>query len=89
MKIQPAELDRLVLGIAKSHYGDDLFDRRSLMNDVEREVRDKGLWEVTDNVTSKSAGIKSKGLARIDWAISRLKRDGRLINTGRNLWKIS
>ena len=58
------------------------------MNAVERKLRSNGLWTREDDITSQSAGLKSKGLAKIDWCITAMKKDGSLLNVGRDRWKL-
>ena len=88
MLITSNELKSIVVAVAMEHFGINIFSRRELMNAVERKVRKRGLWTNEDDFISESAGIKSKGLAKIDWCISALKKDGYLLNVGRDQWQL-
>ena len=88
MLIDTVKLRDVTAQIAKEIFGEEIFARRALMGAVERRLRDMGVWQTEDEEDSGSVGTKSKGLARIDWAISRLKMDGRLLNVGRDKWKV-
>ena len=88
MKIQTTELKHLTLIVAISRFGNGLFRRRPLMLAVEDVVKSWGLWNEEDNEISRSKGVKSTGLADIDWAISALKNDG-LIRMGSDQWQVS
>jgi len=87
MRINAKRLQIFTTIIAKARFGKEVFYRRELMTTVEKALKDLGLWEEADDSLSKSVGIKSKGLARIDWAISSLKGNG-LMNISRDNWKV-
>lgn len=56
------------------------------MQAAEKEIRRIGAWTQSDDKPPTSAGEKSVGLAKIDWAISHLNQRGRLDRAGRNRW---
>ncbi|MCX6174766.1 MAG: hypothetical protein NTZ27_08465 [Ignavibacteriales bacterium] len=89
MLIKSRELNLIIIKVAKSHFGNSIFNRRSLMDAAERAIRAKGFWEIEDDFVSESAGVKSKGLAKIDWGISKLKEQGKLLNISRDEWKVA
>jgi len=64
-----------------------LVERRRIIDAVEKQVRKKSAWETSDNADSQSVDPKSLGHAMIDYAVSALKRDGRLDNPARNRWR--
>lgn len=88
MRINSKRLQYFALIIAKAQFREDTFRRRELMTATEKALKELGLWEESDNQLSGSAGIKTKGLARIDWAISVLKGNG-LTNISHDNWKVS
>ena len=88
MLIDANQLRDITVNVARAQFGQRIFARREIMNAVERELRRRQIWETEDDVDSKSADPKSKGLARIDYAISELKRRGGLLNVGRDRWKV-
>lgn len=88
MKIDSSALAKIVLQVAASRFGDEAFRRRPLMLAVEAELMARELWTPEDDKLSKSKGIKSRGLAAIDFAISTLSKSGALENQGRDLWRI-
>lgn len=88
MRINSKRLQYFTLIIAKAQFGKDTFRRRELMIAVEKALKELGLWEESDNQQSGSVGIKTKGLARIDWAISILKDNG-LTRVYHDTWKVS
>jgi len=51
-----------------------LVPRRRIIHAVEKEVRECGAWESSDDDGSKSVDPKSLSRAKIDYAISELKR---------------
>ncbi len=53
------------------------------------EIRAKSLWSVEDNQLSGSAGMKSKGLANIDWRFTDLCKKHALAKVRRGVWKLS
>lgn len=88
MKITNEQLCDLVVEVASAKFGASTFQRRPLMVAVERQVKERGWWTKEDDELSTSVGLKSVGLARIDWAISHLKERGRLQNVSHNKWKV-
>jgi len=89
MLIETEQLKDITVQVAREQFGEQTFARRVLMEAVERRLRETGVWEPEDDEDSGSVGIKSKGLARIDWSVSRLKMEGRLLNVDRDRWKVS
>ncbi len=88
MHIDTVQLRDVTAQVAREIFGEEIFARRALMDAVERKCHEIGVWETQDDEDSGSVGLKSKGLALIDWAISRLKMDGRLLNPDRDKWKV-
>jgi hypothetical protein len=88
MHISRENLKELAVQVARKEFGYDIFKRRKLMQAVEKRCKGLGYWESGDDQGSGSAGLKSKGLANIDWAVSTLKQEGRLLNPGRDLWQV-
>jgi hypothetical protein len=84
VRIGRPELGKIVLEVAEGRE----FGRRSLMNAVEERVRELGAWTQIVDSTSGSRGLKSKGLANIDWCITDLKKKRRLLNAERDKWKL-
>ncbi len=88
MNITRDELKNLTIQVARNNFGSKNFKRRKLMLSVEKCIRSRGYWTPEDDVESGSAGRKSKGLANIDWAVSTLKQEGRLLNPTRDQWRV-
>lgn len=88
MKLTGSQLSEVVIVVASQDYGREVFRRRPLMLAVERRIKEIGKWSVRDDPLSQSRGAKSIGLANIDWAISRLKKDGRLTRLGHDRWRL-
>jgi len=88
MKLTGHQLSELVIVVASQDYGREVFRRRPLMLAVERRIKEIGKWSDEDDRLSKSTGIKSAGLARIDWAFWHLKKGRRLHNLSRNRWRL-
>ena len=88
MLIDTEQLRDITVQVAREQFGEQIFARRMLMEAVERRLREIGVWELADDEDSGSVGIKSKGLARIDWSISKSKMEGRLLNVDRDKWKV-
>jgi len=88
MKLTNDVLNDLVIAVALRMYGREAFRRRPLMLAIEEHIRKLGAWTDDDDQLSKSAGMKSAGLAKIDWAISHLKQGGRLYNLSRARWRL-
>jgi hypothetical protein len=59
-----------------------------LMEAVEARVKEIGAWGAADDDCSGSVCIKSKGMAQIDWRITDLGREGRLINCSYDRWRL-
>jgi hypothetical protein len=78
-----------MLVVAESLFKGNSFGRRPLMNATEAEVRRLGLWTDTDDVLSTSVGIKSRGLATIDYRFSDLARQGLLVAERRDTWRVA
>lgn len=88
MKLTGSQLSELVIVVASQEYGREVFRRRPLMLAVERRIKGIGKWSDEDDRISKSTGIKSAGLAKIDWAITHLREAERLHNIGRDRWRL-
>jgi len=88
MLIDTEQLRDITVQVAREQFSEQIFARRMLMDAVERRLREMGVWELEDDEDSGSVGIKSKGLARIDWSISKSKMEGRLLNVDRDKWKV-
>jgi hypothetical protein len=88
MNITREELKELTVQVAKQRFGTIIFKRRQLMHEVEKRVKELGHWTPEDDEESGSSGQKSKGLANIDWAVSHLKQEGRLLNQNRDQWRV-
>jgi hypothetical protein len=88
MRLTSQELNDLVVELAKEQFGDKIFKRRQLMLAAEKRVREVGAWTSADDLASSSVGIKSEGLAKIDWAITHLHEQGRLTKDGRDRWRL-
>lgn len=89
MRIGRPELGKIILEVAEKKFDGREFGRRSLMTAVEERVRELGAWTQIDDLDSGSRGLKSKGLANIDWCITDLKKKRHLINVHRDKWKLS
>jgi len=89
MKMSRSELREHVIAVARTEFGNANFPRRTLMDKVEQDIKETGRWEDADDQQSGSRGIKSKGLADIDYAISELKATKLLENPRRNVWRLS
>ena len=88
MNIKRNELKELNIQVAKQSFGTKIFKRRELMDEVEKSVKELGYWNPEDDEESESAGLKSKGLANIDYSISDMKREGRLLHLSRDRWRV-
>ena len=88
MNISRDELKEIMLQVAHQEFGSSIFNRRPLMDAVEKRVKELGHWLPEDNENSGSADPKSKGLANIDWAMSTLKKEGRLLNPNHDQWRV-
>ena len=89
MRIEKSDLEELILDVAKQKFGRSEFTRRSLLEAVEDRLRSLGVWETIDDHLSGSSGLKSRGLASIDWRITDLKKSLRLLNIARDRWKLN
>jgi len=76
----------IVIDTVRKIASNGLVERRRIIDRVEERIRELGAWEPTDDEWSQSADPKSIGRARIDFAISDLKRQGRLDNPSRDHW---
>ena len=88
MHITQEELHDLVVDTVRRFAGGGM-ERRRIIDRVEERVRRRGGWEPSDDAWSESTDPKTIGRAAIDWAISDLKRDGRLESLGRNRWVVA
>jgi len=89
MRINTEQLKDVIIGVARNRFGTREFARRELMDAVETHLRNTKDWTIEDDDLSGSRGVKSRGLAQIDWRVTNLKNDGRLINTSRNRWRLA
>ena len=88
MTISNDRLMDIVVEVAEQHFGTGTFRRRPLMTGVEQRLRRSGVWTPEDDALSSSAGTKSEGLAKIDWAITHLKEQRRLMNDRYDTWRL-
>jgi hypothetical protein len=88
MLIDTVQLRSYILDVAASRFGQEEFRRRMLMDEVESHLWCLKVWTAEDDEPSRSAGKKSKGQAWIDWGISKLKMEARLLNTSRGRWRL-
>jgi hypothetical protein len=88
MLIDNEQLKIMILEVANEIFENRDFKRRPLMLATEKRLRERGLWTTEDDQISGSVGIKSKGMASIDWRITNLKDEGRLLNPSRNVWRL-
>ena len=88
MLINNEKLKEIILQVGKEQFKGREFRRRPAMAAVENCIRKMGAWTADDEDISGSRGLKSKGLALIDWRISDLKQEGRLLNIGRDRWRL-
>ena len=89
MKVDSAQLSEIMLSLARAHFGTRSFERRELMDLTADEIRRKGLWSLEDDLRSGSAGIKSKGLAHIDYRFSDLVKRRALSKVRYGVWKLT
>jgi hypothetical protein len=89
MKLESDKLAELAMQVAMEKFGKNSFERRSLMNATEAEVRRLGLWTNDDDLLSGSVDPKSKGLAAIDYRISDLAKAKHLSSVRRGVWKLA
>ncbi len=89
MKIDSTSLASLMTEVARKHFAGKRFHRRDLMELVERETRERGLWEPEDDRISGSRGLKSMGLAAMDYRFSDLAHAAFLPDGKRGFWRLS
>jgi hypothetical protein len=89
LKISSEELADLLVEVAKQKFAGRSFERRPLMEAAEREVRRRGWWTSQDDRLSGSVGLKSRGLAAIDYRFSDLARRKIFVCERRNLWHLA
>jgi len=89
LKISSDELADLLVEVAKQKFAGRSFKRRPLMDAAEREVRARGWWTPKDDQLSGSAGLKSRGLAAIDYRFSDLVRRKTFVSERRNVWRLA
>lgn len=89
MKISSEELADILVEVAKENFPNTSFRRRPLMEAAEREVRARGWWTREDDRLSGSVGLKSRGLAAIDYRFSDLARRKIFVCERRNLWRLA
>ena len=88
MRINTEQLRDVIIEVARRRFGTREFARRDLMDAVESHLRSTKDWTNEDDDLSGSRGLKSRGLAQIDWRITDLKKDGQLINKSRDKWRL-
>lgn len=88
MRLTPAQLKDMVVATMQRCVGNSIVDRHHIIDVVEHAIRNNGQWEASDDAPSRSTDPKSIGRARIDYAISALKREDRLENPARNRWRV-
>lgn len=88
MQLTRDQLEDLVVALVERQFGHGLVERHQIIEAVEQEVRKTGVWEATDDADSQSTDPKSLGRAKIDYAISALKTEGRLENPSRKQWRV-
>jgi len=88
MNLTAMELNKIIIDVANAAFGQEPFNRRSLMERVENELRGRELWENGDDLPSGSVGKKSKGMERIDYSFTPLEKLNCLIHVKRNVWKL-
>jgi hypothetical protein len=88
VRINTEQLRDVIIEVARRRFGTREFARRDLMDAVESHLRSTKDWTNEDDDLSGSRGLKSRGLAQIDWRITDLKKDGRLINKSRDKWRL-
>ena len=89
MRLDTNQLKEFTLDVAAASFGPLPFQRRELMQAVEAALRQKRLWEPWDDDLSASAGTKSRGMANIDYRLSDLANEGRLVSLKRNTWTVN
>lgn len=82
------ELCDLVVSVASEKFAGSEFSRAQLMQAVEETLREKKLWTAQDEEPMQGARGGTKGYANIDYAISHLKKIGKLVNPRRNRWYV-
>jgi len=89
MTITTKELKEIIIEVATHEFGTCIFRRRPLMKAVEMWLKETRVWTLQDNLESGSVGKKSHGMALIDWRISDLSREHRLIKIARDQWRLA
>jgi hypothetical protein len=88
VRINIEQLRNVIIEVARRRIGTREFARRDLMGAVESHLRSARDWTNEDDDLPGSRGLKSRGLAQIDWRITDLKKDGLLINKSRDEWRM-
>lgn len=87
MRITDKKLDQMLIDLARYDFGGQPFARHELMSLAEDKIRKAKQWEDgEDDKPSGSSNPKSKGLARIDYRFTPLKKTGRLWNITHGFW---
>jgi 5-methylcytosine-specific restriction endonuclease McrA len=86
--IPTEQLQRLVLEVAVTRYGNGTFTRVDLRKVVEEHLRAHGMWSFGDDSASQSTDPKSIGQANIDFRISDLSRLGLITSQSWNHWRV-
>jgi hypothetical protein len=84
MRLTTAQLENLVEECVPRFPGDR--SRREIRRLAEERARELGAWEGVDDPDSESTDPKSKGSAKIDWRISALAGQGRIISRRPGYW---
>jgi hypothetical protein len=87
--ISSEKLDEIVLRTASERFGNRSFRRRALMDACKARLREMDYWASEDDLASDSSGPKSKGLANIDWATTRLGEAKKLLHVAHDEWKVA
>ena len=88
MRVNTVELKDVIIDVARNVFGTREFAKRELMDAVGGHLRNTKDWTIEDDDLSGSRGLKSRGLAQIDWRITDFKKDRRPINKSREKWRL-
>jgi hypothetical protein len=89
MRVDRETLKLIILQVARAMFGASAFARRPLMEFSELRLRHEGWWDAEDDQISRSAGVKSKGLAAIDFAVTDLAREGKIKSLSHDTWIVA
>jgi hypothetical protein len=88
MTINTHQLKNEIVQVATTKFPTTVFRRRQLMRAVEARLKEAGAWTDQDDLLSGSAGIKSRGMAQVDWRITDLGREHLLLKLARDQWRL-